>query len=568
MKATPANSKRDRAHGALSTPGQGSSLSQRELVCWSLLFGLLNIVLHFPFLFHYALYFQSQNAICFLLPKRMLLGEFYVYQWGSDYGGIGPGDFLTALLFKLFGASIPVAGFISLLYWGAGVGLLAGYFGLCFGKRALIGSGCALTIGMPFFLKYSTQPFGTDYNTTAFFVGAFLWLAVWNLRKGPTSWLTVLTALFMGWFWYAHKHVLVIWASIGLAMLAVPEGRAFLMRFLRSKMALLSLIAFLVGYSPEILYKMGAIDNAKERQHGVLLGLEPPEKIAGNWYMMLRCLGTYFDFDPWGRAPVDVDYLNHMENWESFPLSAVDTVGVIAAFIVIAYILRMMIRSYRRRDFQVLALSGCVFVDGALILVSARSDASYYSIQRYLLPAGFVALGWLGVRLAKDLQAGKWLRAAPLALLLGLSTVHQEQLLQVPDSLANYREITRHIAAKGYKYGISWYHYSHLLTSLSNEKVQFAILDYSFQSPYQKPALEADTVAVVWPAKNAPPFEFAQQLLLGGVRFKDDAIRQLPDSITILSNQYTRVGEPDIVGDLAWAPYHKAGPVFNLFGTH
>ena len=67
-----------------------NAMSRKQLWGLAALFGGLNIVIHIPFLFRYDLYFQSDLAVCHLMAKRMLSGEFSIYNWGADYGGIGP----------------------------------------------------------------------------------------------------------------------------------------------------------------------------------------------------------------------------------------------------------------------------------------------------------------------------------------------------------------------------------------------------------------------------------------------------------------------------------------------
>ena len=223
------------------------------------MFGVLSFLIHLPFTFHYGLYFGSDMAIVYLVPLRMLKGEFSIYLWGQDYMGLGPVDFITAGLFKVFGPSIPLAGMVNLFAWSVGIGLLVAYVGHCFGKRVMIASGCALAIGVPYFIKFSTQVYGTQYNMIPLAMGGFLWLAVLLVQHGARSWLCVMTGLIMGWHWYADKLVANVWISIGLAFLLMPEGQAFLREFVRSKIAVVTLLAFLIGYSPELLYRAGLI---------------------------------------------------------------------------------------------------------------------------------------------------------------------------------------------------------------------------------------------------------------------------------------------------------------------
>ncbi|MGD0016338.1 MAG: hypothetical protein ABSC38_02315 [Verrucomicrobiia bacterium] len=540
-----------------------NDLTQRQILGWAFIFGLLTILIHLPFLFRFDLYFQSGIAPGYLIPKRMLShGEFPIYTWGTDYGGIGPSEFLAAGLFALFGPSIPLASFVSLLTWACGVGLLVVFAGRYWGRGAAIGAGVALAIGVPFYLMYNSQPFLTAYSTLPLYIGGFLWLTILILRRGPRTWLCPLTGLIMGWFWYAHKHVIVVWLAAGIALVAMPEGRGFLRSFVRSRMLWLSVAAFLVGYSPELLYKMGVIshENRTEDVQG-FLNFATPGMMARNWYMLFRCLPTYVDADPWSRQPCSTHYLNHMENWESVPLSAVDTVGIIVAALLIPYGIRLLRESYREKNLPVFLFNMIAVVDLVLMIVAAKSAGSYYSIRRYLLPASVVLLVWLGVRLSAAWQARQWVVIGVLVLWLGISAFHQWQMLQGPDELADYRRTAKDIVDAGYQYGISWYSYSHTLTALSDERVKFGILDFSQQSPYQTAAFTQEVVAVVWPASRPPPFEFAQKQFFGGVRIPGNSGQVLEEKIQVLGHEYTRIAPPRIIGELGWAPYRMGQAV-------
>ena len=488
----------------------------------------------------------------------MLLGEFPVYTWGTDYTGIGPLEFLGAGLMALFGPSIPLASSVSLLAWGCGVGLLVAFVGAYFDRGAMVASGCALAIGMPFYLTYNTQPNFSSYSMLPLVIGGFLWLTVLILQRGPRTWFCALTACIMGWCWYANKHALVMWLAAGVALVVMAQGREFLRTFARSGMLWICVVVFLVGYSPEILYKMKVLphENREENAKG-FLSLASPKGIVANWYMLFRSLPMYFDSDPWSRSPCGVHYLNHMENWESFPLSTVDTVGLIAAAIVVSYGIKLLRQSYKNKNFPVFMFCMIPVVNMATILVAAQSGGSYYSIRRYLLPSGIIFLVLLGARLSAAWSTRQRVVVGVLALCLAISAFHQCQLLQSPDELTDYRRMATEIVEAGYQYGISWYSYAHTLTALSDERVKFGILDFGKQSPYQTAALTQAVVAVVWPATQPPPFEFAQTLFFGGVRFKQDRVQVLPTQVNLLGANYQRMGEPHIVGELGWAPYQK-----------
>ena len=458
----------------------------------------------------------------------------------------------------LFGSSIPLACFVSLLMWGMGVGLLVAFTGTHFGRKAAVGAGGALMVGVPFFLLYNTQPFLTAYSTLPLYIGGFLWLTIFILRRGPETWLCPLTGLIMGWFWYAHKHVVVVWLAAGIALVTMPEGRAFLRSFFRSRMVWFSVVAFLIGYSPEILYKLNFISHENRTGDAkVLLNIASPSLMLRNWYMLFRCSLTYVDADPWSRSAGGVHYLNHLENWESFPLSVTDTVGIIVAALLLPYGIRLLRESYREKNLPVFLFNMIAVVDIAIIIVAWRSEGSYYNIRRYLLPASLVLLVWFGVRLGEAWQARQWGVGGVLVLWLGISSVHQWQMLQGPDELADYRRTAQEIVAQGYRYGLTWYSYAHTLTALTDEQVVFGIVDYCQQSPYQTAALTQEVVAVVWPAVRPPPFEFAQKMLFGKVAFRQDSVQVLPERVSLLGSGYQRIGEPHLVGELGWAPYRR-----------
>jgi hypothetical protein len=543
----------------------GSAPIERRRILWLAVgFAALDILVNVPFLFRYDLYFQSGIAVEALQCKRMWGGEISLYTWATDYGGLSPAQFLFCILFRVFGFSIPLAGLFGLITWAIGIGLLIGYVGMCLGKRAAIGSGVALAIGVPFFHMYCTQYFRSTYDHIPLFIGGFLWLTTLALRRGPQSRFSILVAFLMGWCWYMNKQVLIVWVSIGAVLLSLPEGRRYIVAILRSRMALYCAMAFLIGYSPELLYKLGFFDHeGRKSDAGAFFGIASPELMLRNWYMLFHCLPTYFNADPWSRAPEGVHYLNHMENWESFPLQASDTVGIISAFLVISFMLQRLMRSYREKNLAVLLLTVIPVMTAIMVVTAAKSGAGYYNIRRYLLPSGIVFSTWLGIRLSHELAARRWVVSGVLGLTLAISAFQQVELLQDPDQLVDYRRTIEDIEKSGYRYGLSWYSYSHTLTALCDEHVIFGVIDFSIQSPYQRPVLEQDIIVVVWPAKNPPPFEFAQQLFFGGVRFRDDRARELPENVSFFGQGYTRIGEPRINGELGWAPYRKGPSVAN-----
>src|ERR1017187_3240324 len=88
---------------------------------WSLglLFGIAAALLRVPFIFRYDLYFQTEGGVHYLMAKRILNGEFPSSFWEPGYEGTLP-HFVTAALFAVCGAPIPLALLVSVLsYAGA-----------------------------------------------------------------------------------------------------------------------------------------------------------------------------------------------------------------------------------------------------------------------------------------------------------------------------------------------------------------------------------------------------------------------------------------------------------------
>ena len=535
--------------------------SSSEILKWSLCFGLLTILLRIPFIIRYDLFFQSSLAVEYLKTKRMLLGEWTIYTWGNDYGGIGPADLLANILYLIVGPSIAVGALASLIAWSTGIGVLVGYVAWCYGKRAAILAGSVLAIGSPGLLLYSTQQLGAGYSSLPLYLGVFLWLTVIAVRKGPTLWLAILIGFLMGWLWYVEKRVLTVWLPLGVGLVCLPQGRDFLKRFLRSKAVLVASLAFLVGYSPELAYRYTAVGRDRGERAPAsqkFFAVATPQLMTRNWYMLLRCIPQYFDADPWSRSDEQgFHYLNHMENWESFPLNASDTAGVIAAFLVIGFGLQSTYRAYQKKNLQNFLLDIIPIVNVFLIVLAAQSGGAYYSIRRYTLIAGLVFMVWWGVRLAQDWTLRRWGVCFVLGLTLAISAFHQAQLLQTTDKMADFRAAVADIERSGYQYGLAGFSYAHTLTALSNERVKFGIVDFCFQNPYQTPALAAETVAVVWPAVQAPPLEFAQMLFFGHLQFPARTGQVLPERLQLLNSQYERAAPPHVIGELGWAPYRR-----------
>jgi hypothetical protein len=314
--------------------------------------------------------------------------------------------------------------------------------------------------------------------------------------------------------------------------------------------------AFLIGYSPELLYKAGLVrgQTANWKESESFLKFASPSLMAGNWYWLLRCVPTYFDADPWSRSPNSVHYIYHQAEVESLP-TALDTVGILAAIVVIAHLGRAAVLSYRRKELEKLCLTSLPFLVTAVMVLSSRAGASYYQIRRYMLPAGIVLTMWIGVWIMTHRIR---LRTFLLAAVLALSAFHQWQLLRLPDELADWKRVLEDVEQHGYKHGAAGYLVALTLSGLSDERVVFAVSHPWYVDPYGEKVREQNELVVVEFVGNRIWFEASQRLVFGKVVSPAPKLQPPAEEFRLQSQLYRRIGEVRQFGELAWASYRRA----------
>src|SRR5580704_16538093 len=266
--------------------------------------GMAALFLRVPFIFRYDLYFQTEGGVHYLMAKRILHGEFPTYFWESDYAGTLP-HFVTAAFFAVFGASIPLASLVSVLAYAGAVALGVAYVKKVLGAREAIAAGIFAVVRVPYALKYTIVPPGSGYDFSLMFPFVFLWLATIVYQRGWNLWRCLLAGLLAGHCWYFGKQVLLSFATIGLVFIADKHGRKLLKDLVTSRWGLVFVASFVVGYLPEIIYKLSHV---AKRQ---LLGLATPEQMWKSLYWFFRVFPAYFDGDPLARLPEGVHYLLH-----------------------------------------------------------------------------------------------------------------------------------------------------------------------------------------------------------------------------------------------------------------
>jgi hypothetical protein len=170
-----------------------------------------------------------------------------------------------------------------------------------------------------------------------------------------------------------------------------------------------------------------------------------------------------------------------------------------------------------------------------LNVVTAAVQGGYYPGQRYLVPSGVILMLWLGIKLARSLDARHFVTASLLAVTLGLSAFHQAEIFQQPDQLADYRQLADELLQKGYRYAASSYGDSYVLTALTNERLIVTPLDYKAYPKYQEAVAGADKWVLILPAQAQVPSA----------------------NIRVFNHDYVRLGEPQSVGFFQYIPYKR-----------
>jgi len=498
------------------------------------LFGIAAVLVRVPFAFRYDLHFQSDSAIMYLMAKRVLKGEFSFYFWNQEYYGTLV-QLLTALVLAVFGSSIVIATLVTAVMYGLTVAIGTTYVSRYFGKLCGVGAGVVMAIGVPFMHHYTSMPADSAYT---FSIMAAVILVFWG--AGAVS--QPVTVRRMGVFgfalglgWYLDKHVLVAAAAIGLTYLITARGRVLLKSLFRSELLAVFGIAFLVGYSPELIYKV--TQKVRPPHPLALLSLASPEQVVQNTYWAGRGALAYFDGDPMSRTPEGVHYLQRNENVDSLPVSVADWLGVLAAAIVWLGALYFGIRAWRAQDHPQLLLAVYPFVNVALVIFAGVSQAAYYSARRYLFSASIFLFMWWGICIVRGMKQKRgWALSAVLSLVLVLSVVHQVIMLQLPDELKDYRSVAAELDKLGIHYAISWYSISHVMTALTNEKTVFATIDYGGYKVYQDEVLRQDQIGLVYPTRSGVP----------------------PEKVSIQQRAFVRTSPPSVHGELSLVVYQYA----------
>lgn len=505
--------------------GARTNWSNRALP-WAV--GIASLLCRIPYMIRYDLHFGGDFAVAYLMAKRILLGEFPIFFWEQNYQG-AVNQYLTAPFFAIFGPSIPLACFVTALLWAVTIGLTVSYVQRGWGMRPALLAGIALCVGVPQLHHYDTQPIASGYSLGMLFPVVFLWLAVLTVERGWTVGLCIAWGGVMGLGLYTSRQLLFSVLTVGLVMLSLPAGRQRLREFLKVRPVLFFLVAGFIGFFPELLHTHNPNSPPPPAN-----GFASPSLLLENFYFLMRTIPAYFDGDPLARLPEGVFYLFHNENVESFPRSAADMVGIIAAIITVHYVIKNFRKAWIEKNMPVLLLAGFPLVNAGLVLVSAASGGNYYNLRRYIVTSSLILLAWLGIKISNCLEKKRYLTASVLVLMLGLSAYHQVQNFSEPDQLADYRKLVAELDARGIRVAASVYSHSYVLTALSNEKLIVAPLDYKAYPKYLEAVAQAEVWAWIQPAQ---------------------APLAIPERMRLFNATYVRQGESKQIGFLQYVVY-------------
>jgi hypothetical protein len=507
---------------------------------------LVAVVLHLPFVLRYDLHFQPDFAISVLMSRAIAFeGEHPAFFWGQAYLGTW-GCWLTALLFRLYGVSIPLAGLVALAIWAIGVALATALAHRLFGARAAWWTGLTAAVASPYANHYVTQPY-SSYETApvlALLVVALLPYAA-RLTTRPLDgrvaarWIAL--GVLLGAAWWTTRLFLPALVAAAVAVAATARWEPASVRRAAAGLALLALGA-VVGDAPELLHRPAGTPAAADTPP---LAIVPAARLPEGVRQALLTLPAYLNGDPRAREPEGVRFAEALESAirrepATGPLGRAHDGLVLAATIGLLTISAWSaLDAWRRREPARLAVCALPFVQLVLIAISGHVDADFYRARRY----------WFGCLLVLPLLAGNavavvrgWgatparVAAAVLAYLVGASLVSQARLLRRPDELADYRTVVRQLAAgdEEVAWMASWNAW--VIAALSGGSIQPVSQHYNRRPVIEERAAAADEIAVVVPHPEPFPLD---------VRIRGRLFVPAPEP-------------PRSAGRLRWMRYHRS----------
>jgi hypothetical protein len=498
----------------------------------SCFFGLLTFLLRFPFLFRYDLFFGSDHAISYLTVLRILRGKHEFYFPGTDYHGtVEP--YFTALLFKIFGPSLPLGAAVGLMEWSIAVGL--GVFLLIRATTPFHGmiAGFIAAVGVPFTLIYVTEPF-IGYPASFMITLLLLWEAYALLERGPSVFRFLFFGFTIGIGLYIAKQCVpgILASLLSLFLFHTPAWN------IRHSLRFISMGAlgsgFIVGYLPEIWYR------SHHPGYRSFSGLASPLVMARNFRESIIGSFAYFDAHPFSRVPEDIYFCHSIPFKLIRPAGFLDALFVILMLAVILFAMNRMRFSYKNGNFPLFLLTSLFFINLLIVILSRESLGNIFNTRRYLhtsaisfsLLTGYFLLFFWG-------QSRTWMRWLILAvgvLFLFRCGYHQYALLKLPDRCQELRWVIRGMDEEGINCGLAWFGPNYIIPAITNERIIFTNRNRDWV-----PIPEYDELV-------------RQSKRMALASYRDEPVER---EITFEGNIYLLDGKVHKNELLWWAPYRK-----------
>jgi len=505
---------------------------------------ILGLILHIPFVVRYDLHFQPDFAISMMISRSIVEGEWPVFFWGQAYLGTY-GNYLTAIAFRVFGMSVPLAGLVCLGIWALGVGLTTALAERLLGGRAASWVGLAAAVASPYANHYITQPYSSYETAPVLAIGVLAGL-LWSQKlldlplgiRTAACWM--LLGVLLGFGWWTTRLFLPAAAAAALAVALRGSWRAQAVRRAAAGIALL-LPGFLVGASPDISYRLGYLVHATmhpQTASSFEFAVAPLSEIPMNLLQAFAALSAYFNADPYARFPEGLTFGRALASGSEpyadpeFARGLVAAlhdrallVAVIAIFLVSA---RTAARAWQQRDLPLLALCIVPFVHLAVIGLSGRTGGGYFEARRYWYGSLLIWPLLIGNALAMGEASRVYAVRVGVRVLAGLfllsSLIAQAHMLTLPDELAEFRALVRVLEASGER-AVLMPHDAWLVASLSGGRIEAMSKDSIRRRPEIAGRVAAgDRVAVAFTGPGSLTLESFEIL---NTRFvKDGAARR------------------------------------------
>ena len=348
-----------------------------------MLAGALTFLIRLPFLFRYDLNFGRDEATSYLMALRILHGDRPLYLYGYDYTGAIEA-YMAAVLFKPFGASIPLASVVTLAEWSIAAGI--GVYLLTVATNRFVGTigGVVVSVGAPYTLHYVTVPHW-GYPAAILIAMALLLEAFLIVDRGASVRRVFALGLTAGFGWYVNK-------------LCVPAIVAVLATFVlhrtwpRARVIAAGAIGFVFGYLPELIYRFGKTDYQK---YG---GFADFPTMVQNARFTLAAIPAYFDGQEISRIAEGTYFFSSPPLARIAPAGFADWGVSIAGAAAIALALRAV---WRREHAALTALATLVLINLLVTISSAESHGLFLYTRRYLFPVGhrLFDVGWRALQL-------------------------------------------------------------------------------------------------------------------------------------------------------------------------